>query len=168
MLRRIKFNNEVIEVKYDTNEEALDVYGRLYDFEKRVSYVVDNSLVYKLERDVYIFNKISQFLIYSNDEAYSYKRQCVDIGELVEWLDITAINDNLFRLSLIDNEYNTVGKFGFGCWQFGKMLSFNDKNKITVILKNSNMDDFKHEIILDKKYTVVIDIAEAKFEGLFD
>ena len=168
MLRRVKFNNEAIEIKYDSNEEALDIYGRLYDFEKRVSYVVDDSLVYELEKDDYIFYKISQFLIYSSGEAYSHKRQCVDVGELVEWLDVTAVSGNLFRLSLINNEYNTVGKLGFGCWQFGRMLSFNDKNKVTVSLRNSNMDEFKHEIVLDEKYTVVIDIGEVKFECLFD
>ena len=66
-------------------------------------------------------------------------------------------------MSLV-NEDGSVGRFGFGCWQFGRILVLKEYvGGFSVILRNSNLDECTHCLDFDDEYSIVIDLCSVSF-----
>lgn len=163
MIRKIEISKNEMRVHYDSQKEAFNVYTRFYEYECRESYVIENVLVYNLTNVKYPFVKLEQILIWGAGETYTYKRNCVDVGKLIENLNLTVVKGNIFRLSLVNVEDDTIGRLEFGCWQFGRLMKISDEDDITITLRNSNMDKFVHKVTLDDRFKIVIDIGKIDF-----
>lgn len=172
MFKKIEFGRGYIKVEYQTKEETVKIFNKMNTW--NIVEIDENVLTYRFEKPHHLFLQLKEFLIWSTNEMYSYKKHLVDTGKVTTWLDLTVNDGYLFKVSL-----KKVNKFGekyfssdFGIWQFGRMLSihdndtinFSDENPVTLSLKNSNVEHLIHKIEYDEKNIVTIEMV--KIEGI--
>ncbi len=174
-MKSIQINTKKITVTYTENTKAEEVYNRLYPFEQKRCELQDNVLVYNIseKENKYIHTIVKDLIVKSlwNNPNVSYKYTDIDgyFGtnnwQILGILDVTVKNNNLFRITLI-NDDGTIGRTGFGCWQYGRMLHIAENvDNFSVKLKSSNLDDLTHEIVVDDDFTgsVLIEIGSIAF-----
>lgn len=167
-MKTMKLNKKEISIICDNHSEASRVYDRVVstDHEREVCSIVDNVFVYSLKNSKHIFIVVEQLFKLFVDGNYSVTLvdKVVD-GDYVV-LDIfesVAKDDDLFRVSLV-NDAGTVGRIGFGCWQFGRILTLKEYvGGFSVILRNSNLDECIHCLEFGDGFSIVIDLCSVSF-----
>ena len=163
---RISATEKVIEIEYKNPQTARKVFDELPNFEQERCCLNSADLTYDLT-NVEFKNII---LIVRNLFCKSFKdgkikHNHLDIQSKVLKCSEAIIEEGkLFKVTLINND-GTIGKYGFGCWQYGRILNLNDYvlDTFEVTLRNSNLDENTHKIRYSEDIDVLIEIGEIQF-----
>ena len=105
MFKKIEFGRGYIKVEYQTKEETVKIFNKMNTW--NIVEIDENVLTYRFEKPHHLFLQLKEFLIWSTNEMYSYKKHLVDTGKVTTWLDLTVNDGYLFKVSL-----KKVNKFG--------------------------------------------------------
>ncbi len=159
-MKSITFNNETITVKYDTHEEVEKIKWIFYNHELNDLEIEDNILTFHYKGHRFL-DGIVKDIISKTFNGVRTKTFVIDKGtSIYEYFESIVSGNNLFQVSVI-NQNGTSGVWGFGIWQWGRILTF-DGEKLT--LRNSNLDDVRHELSFGEGLTVNIKFGEVQFQ----
>lgn len=163
---RISAKENIIEVEFKTSEKATKVYEGLYDFEQKECFVNHTKLVYDL-RDTKFSNVIlvvKNLFCKSFDDGSIFTNLVEVDGKITEYTTVLTNENKLFEITLV-NERDTIGKYGFGCWQYGRILNFDDSvpGTFQITIRNSNMDEAIPKLVYEKDIDIIIKIGELQF-----
>ena len=160
-MKSIKFNNQTVTITYETETEAQKSMWIFYNHEREQVTIEGNTITFKYVGLRFLDSLIRS--VFAKTCAHTVTREfAIDKGTTISHVyTITATTNHIFRITYI-NKDGTIGKWGFGCWQYGRILSIEDK---TLTLRNSNMDETKQHITFDEndEGEILIEIGEIQF-----
>lgn len=161
---RISATEKVIEIEYKTVQKASDIYYKMDKWEQERCCLNGRDLTYDLT-EVKFKNivLIVRNLIKKSCDA-KFDTNLIDKGTVIDTVfDVMIEEGKLFKITLIRKD-GVIGKFGFGCWQYGRILSINDfENSFKLRIRNSNIEDCVPEIVFTEDITLLIEIGEIQF-----
>ena len=164
-MKSMKISSTEITITYKTVEKLEKVYSRMYDYEKKRCSIEGTVLTYDLSNVKFgnIILVVRDLFVKSVEDC-RFERNHIDLGKSVRlYLDAFISEGKLFRVTLL-NRHGSKGGFGFGIWQYGRILSLNDtEDSFQIRLRNSNIEDFVHEIDFVDDIGVLIEIGDIQF-----
>ena len=158
-MKSIKIDNQKIEVTYTTEEQAQKTYNWVfYKHEYENVNLEGNKITFYYQGLRFVDGFIADILAKTSD-ANTSTNLLENEANITKTTTAIASNNKIFKITYT-NERGTIGKYGFGCWQYGRILTINDELELT--LRNSNMDEFKHTLKFEKG-EVLIEIGEIQF-----
>ena len=158
-MKSIKFNNQQVTITYETEEKAQKVYGWVfYNHEYEQVILEGNTIVFNYQGLRFLDGFIADILAKTSD-ANTSTNLLENGANIIKTTTAIASDNKIFKITYT-NERGTTGEYGFGCWQYGRILTINDELEVT--LRNSNMDEFKHTLKFEKG-EVLIEIGEIQF-----
>lgn len=165
-MKLMRINSEIMEIEFDDFEKANRLYEGLYNWEQDQCQVEGGKFSYNLTgvEPRHIGLVLKDFFRKTCKSA-RIERTLVDRGEagIKEVFEAIIDDGKLFQITLI-NKHGTIGKTGFGCWQYGRILTITSwEDTFRLEIRNSNLDDARPSIVFEEGITLVIEIGEIQF-----
>lgn len=166
-LKSLRFDKESITVSYENGENIQEIVDWLfYNHELKNVDISDNSFTFNYKGQRFLGCAIRDF-ISKTCGCVKKERWAIDKGTYcTEHLRLVVEDGKIFRVTLFNN-HGTIGISGFGCWQYGRILAFNDiKEGVELKLFNSFLDGVSHDLLFEEEdcdLEVLIEIGEIQF-----
>lgn len=165
-MKSIKFDNHKIVITYHTEEQAQKVYNWVfYNHEYEQVTLTGNTITFNYQGLRFLDDFIAEIFAKTSEAKTSETITQTTVNNPTTNFKTTttttsvAPTNKIFKITYT-NERGTIGQYGFGCWQYGRILTIN--NDLILTLRNSNMDEFEHTLQFEKG-EVLIEIGEIRF-----
>ena len=162
---RISNTKHLIEITYKTIQKANKIYSNMDKWEKERCCLNGVNLTYDLSETKFEhIGLIVRDLFKKSCDVIETETNLIEYdGGVDEYFEAVIEDGKLFKITLI-REDGVIGKYGFGCWQYGRILNINDwLDTFRIVVKNSNLEECTHKISFTRDIDLLIEIGEIKF-----
>ena len=157
-MKSIKFNNHEITIVYSNEEKAQKSNWIFYKHELDKVTIEGNTVTFQYKGLRFLDAFVKDIFAKTCDDVRT-ETDSIDKGTVVsEIYTIVTGKDKIFKITYT-NERGTIGKYGFGCWQFGSILRICNN---TLTIRNSYLDEAIPTLDFSEG-EVLIEIGEFQF-----
>ena len=160
-MKSIRFDNQKAVITYKTEAEAQKSIWIFYKHEFEKVTVEGNTVTFQYTGLRFLDHFLSDVFAKTCDDVRT-EEDAIDKGTSIGHLyTIYCRVNRIFRITYY-NKKGTVGKYGFGCCQYGGILSIENR---TLTLRNSNLDEIRQTLTFDEddEGAVLIEIGRIQF-----